>query len=74
MSFADTFNALLEERGMSQADFARASGWQTSYVSQVARGKVKDPSLSRAMTVARVLGVTLQDLYDRSFGTDSCSE
>ena len=71
MSFADTFNALLEERGMSQADFARAAGWQTSYVSQMARGKVKDPSLSRSMTVARVLGVSLQELYDRSFGADA---
>lgn len=71
MSFASAFNDLLNERGMSQADFARASGWQTSYVSQVSRGLVKDPSLTRAKTVANVFGVSLQELYDRSFGDDA---
>ena len=71
MSFASAFNDLLNERGMSQADFARAAGWQTSYVSQVSRGLVKDPSLSRAKTVASVFGVSLQELYDRSFGGDA---
>ena len=30
MSFASAFNDLLEEHGMTQADFARASGWKTS--------------------------------------------
>lgn len=71
MSFASAFNDLLEERGMSQADFARAAGWQTSYVSQVSRGLVKDPSLTRAKVVANVFGVSLQELYDRSFGDDA---
>jgi len=70
MSFADAFNALLDERGMSQADFARMSGWQTSYVSQISRGAIKDPSLSKAMVIARVLGISLQELHDRSFGDD----
>lgn len=71
MSFASAFNDLLDEHGMTQADFARAAGWQTSYVSQVSRGLVKDPSLTRAKTVANVFGVSLQELYDRSMEDDA---
>lgn len=65
--FGEVIRELLAERGMSQAEFARRTGFGTSYVSQVCRGVVDDPSLSRCQVMADVLGVTLQDLYDRSF-------
>ena len=64
MSFTTAFRKLLEESGMSQADFARQSGFGTSYVSQLYKGKVSDPSISKAGIIARIFGLTIQELYD----------
>lgn len=66
MSFTDAFNKLLAGAGMSQADFARSSGFGTSYVSQLCSGKVTDPSMSKAGTIASVFGISIQELYDLS--------
>ena len=71
MAFADAFKQLLAERGMKQADFARATGWSTGYVADMCTGRVKDPSLTRSKTIAEVLGISLQELYDLSFGDES---
>lgn len=68
--FGEVIREILDERGMPQAEFARRTGFGTSYVSQVCRGIVDDPSLSRCQIMADVLGVTLQELYDRSFGSE----
>ena len=40
MSFTDAFNQLLLEAKMSQADFARRSGFGTSYVSMMIVGAI----------------------------------
>lgn len=74
MSFSDAFKQLLAENGMKQADFARATGWSTGYIADMCTGRVKDPSLSRCIVIADALGITLQELADRSFGTYSCPE
>lgn len=71
MTFSEAFRQLLAERGMKQADFARATGWSTGYVADMCTGRVKDPSLSRSIVIAEVLGVSLQELADRSFGDES---
>lgn len=74
MAFTTTFKRLLDESGMSQADFARASGFGTSYVSQLCKGKVGDPSMRKAGIIARVFGITIQELYDMSLSSDEHSE
>lgn len=71
MSFSQAFKELLAENGMKQADFARATGWSTGYVADMSTGRVKDPSLTRSVTIANVFGITVQELYDRSFGVET---
>ena len=68
--FGEVLQGLLREKGWTQAEFARRCGFGTSYVSQVCRGVVDDPSLSRCQRMAEVLGVTLQDLYEWSFTSE----
>lgn len=67
MSFTEAFKQLLSEAKMSQADFARLSGFGTSYVSQLCSGKVSDPSISKAGVIAGVFGISIQELYELSF-------
>lgn len=67
MSFTEAFKQLLDKANMSQADFARLSGFGTSYVSQLCSGKVSDPSITKAGVIARVFGISVQELYDLSF-------
>ncbi len=64
MSFGQAFLHLLERSGMSQADFARKSGFSTAYVSMLLSGEIKDPKFTRACEIADALGVTLQDFHD----------
>ncbi len=71
MSFSEAFKQLLAEKGIKQADFARATGWSTGYIADMCTGRVKDPSLKRAQVIAEVLGISLQELADRSFGGDA---
>lgn len=70
MSFTEAFKQLLDKHGMSQADFARLSGFGTSYVSQLCSGKVSDPSITKAGIIAKVFGITIQELYDLSFSDE----
>ena len=64
MSYGKAFRKLFNESGMTQADFARRSGFSTAYVSMLLSGEIKDPKVTRACEIADALGVTLQDFYD----------
>jgi len=54
--------AVLDERGMTQADLARATGLSTAIVSQIVSGKTKDPRFDSVVKIARALGVSLDEL------------
>jgi len=64
MTFGKAFRKLFAESGMTQADYARRSGFSTAYVSMLLSGEIKDPKFTRACEIADALGVTLQDFYD----------
>ena len=51
-----------EERGLKQRELAEASGVSPSMLNEIERGK-RTPSLSTARAIARVLNVTLDDLF-----------
>lgn len=55
---------LLKERGMSQLQLADKSGVPQSYISELAAGKKKNPSLEALQKLARALGVTVSELLE----------
>ena len=65
MEFKDRLASAMKRRGMSQADLCRATGMGTSKVSQILKGKVKDPRLSTAAAISDALGVSLDWLAGR---------
>ena len=64
MSFGQAFRRLFEKSGMTQAEYARKSGFSTAYVSMLLSGEIKAPKFTRACEIADALGVSLQDFYD----------
>jgi transcriptional regulator with XRE-family HTH domain len=62
--------ALLDERQMSQTDFAHAAGLKDAWVSGILRGK-HDTPVSKLDKVARALSVEVVDLFiDRTPATE----
>ena len=64
MEFKDIFKKLLRESGMTQAEFCRKSGLQTSYVSQINTGKTPDPSFSKVCLIADTFEVSLNEISE----------
>lgn len=61
MEFRIRLTELLEEKKMKQADLCRATGISTSLISQYSSGKAT-PLLDNAKSIARALGVSLDEL------------
>ena len=61
MLYREALTVLMKQRNMSPADLARAIGKSRSYVSQLQSGKVREPGLSLAFSIADALGVRLED-------------
>lgn len=59
MEYGKALRAVLEMQGMSQADLARAIGKSTAYVSQLCSGKIKEPTISKALDIAKACGVDI---------------
>ena len=65
--FGHRLRVLLADRGMSQVDLAKQAGITQQAVSNyMTRGA--SPSLSTAVSIARVLGVSVDDLVDKPIG------
>ena len=64
MEFAGHLRHLMEERGIIQAELARRSGLSTALIAMYLSGKRLSPTLSNAKTLARGLGVTMEQLAE----------
>lgn len=62
MDFAGNLTRLMDRRGMSQADLARATQLSTAQIACLANGKTKDPRLSTVVKIARALDCPLDAL------------
>src|SRR5438874_7806231 len=51
-----------ERYGMSQAELARRIGISGTALNQIESGKTPDPGVSRIIGIARILGVSIDDL------------
>lgn len=56
--------ALREARGLSQAALARAAGVERTWLIHLEQGKIRQPSVEKALALARALGVPVEALAD----------
>lgn len=65
-SFSEHLRKLMGERKMSAAELARATGLSEAAVSGYLNGK-KEPRSAQSISIARALGVTLDELWQTGF-------
>ena len=58
MEYGKVLRHILREADVSQAELARRTGISTAYISQLCSGKIKEPTLSKAYSIADALGVS----------------
>lgn len=59
--FGDRVQELMDQKGLSQAELGRRAGMSRSVINNLLRG-IRNPSLLTALTVARALSVSLDEL------------
>lgn len=59
MTFGEMLQVLMEEAGMTAAELSRRSGVPQSTITEMLKGRTREPSFSRANRLARALGTTL---------------
>lgn len=71
MSFGDWLRSQINERGWSNAEFARRTGMSPTYIGDLIRGHKKDspqhkvrPSEKKVVIIAKVLGQKLDDVRE----------
>lgn len=62
MEYGKALRRILRDTDVSQSELARRMGTSTAYVSQLCSGKIKEPTLSKALEIADALGVSV-DLF-----------
>ena len=65
MTFYETLEAILSERGMSAADLCAKAGIHQSYVSKLKSGHTKDVTWEKALTIIAALGMSPDEFYMR---------
>ena len=65
MTFYETLEAILRERGMSAADLCTKAGIHQSYVSKLKSGHTKDVTWEKALTIIAALDMSPDEFYMR---------
>lgn len=67
MTFGEMLLKLLEEKNVSQAELARRSGISKQSITELVKGRSKEPSFSKAKAIADALGITLEEMAEMVF-------
>ncbi len=67
MSLSACLKELRTERGWTQGDLCRATGFERAYVSRLESGKVKSLGLRNAMKLAKAFEITVEQFVERCF-------
>ena len=67
MTFGEMLLKLMNEKGISQAELARRSGVSKQSITELVKGRSKEPTFSKAKAIADALGVTLEDMAEMVF-------
>ena len=63
-TFGETMNQCMVERGMNQKAVCQLSGISSAYISQLATGKIADPTFAKACAIVAALGMTLDEFAE----------
>jgi transcriptional regulator with XRE-family HTH domain len=74
MTFAERLKHLREAKGLSQRQLEQAAGIQHGIVSRIEAGVRGYPSVPTVLALARVLGVTVEELCRDAEDEDTASE
>lgn len=64
MEYGQALRTILIEQGITQAELARRMDTSTAYISQLCKGKIKEPTLTKALEVAYALDVSIDRFVD----------
>jgi len=67
-TIGDFLREARREAGLSTRDVERITGMSTAAISQIENGHRRDPGFSTVLTLARALGITMEDLALRYEG------
>lgn len=70
MSIAICLKELRSEKGWTQGDLARATGFERPYVSRLESGKIRNLSLRNAMKLSKAFGLSVEQLWARCMGDE----
>ena len=66
MTFYETLEVAMQQRGMRPADICRKTGYNSTYFTHLKSGHIKDVSWERALVIINALGMTPQEFYELS--------
>ncbi len=67
MSLSACLKELRSERGWTQGDLCRATGFERAYISRLESGKVKNLGLRSALKLAKAFGLTVEQFVERCY-------
>lgn len=73
MTFGEMLLKLMNEKGISQAELARRSGVSKQSITELVKGRSKEPTFSKAKAIADALGVSLEEMARMVFEDDDAS-
>ena len=65
MTFFETMEECMRERGMTYADLSRITGFYPAYFSKLKRGQAKDVTWERGVAIIKALGMTPNEFVAR---------
>lgn len=68
MTFGEMLLVLMAEANMTPAELSRRSGVPQSTITELLKGRTKEPSFSRASRLAKALGTTLERFAEMTEG------
>ncbi len=68
MEYGEVLQRYLDETGMSPSELAKAIGSPRSTINALLRGRAKEPTLGKAKAIADALGVSLEEMAQRTYG------
>ena len=74
MTFGQTLSKVMAEKGMDAVTLSQLSGVNTQYISKLRKGKIVDPTFTKAVALILALGMTPNEFYELSKSDDQSEQ